>query len=42
MFEHFDGYGIKPEKELQWINIKKRLMLKQAIPNLSNFLDDER
>ena len=42
MFEHFDSYGIKPDKELQWINMKKRLMLKQAIPDLSNFLDDER
>ena len=32
MFEHVDGYGIKKEKELQWTNMKKRLMLKQAIP----------
>ena len=42
MFEHVDTYGIKPHQELQWINMKKRLMLKQAIPYLSNFLDDER
>ena len=41
MFEHFDSYGIKPDKELQWINTKKRLMLKQSIPYLSNLLDDE-
>ena len=42
MFEHFDSYGTKPDKELQWINMKKRLMLKEATPYLSNFLDDER
>ena len=42
MFEHFDSYGIKPDRELQWIDMKKRLMLKQATPFLSNFLDDER
>ena len=40
MFEHVDSYGIKPDKELQWTNMK--MMLKQAIPYLSNFLDDER
>ena len=27
---------------MEWTNMKKRLMLKQAIPCLSNFLDDER
>ena len=42
MFEHFDSYGIKPDKELQWISMKKILMLKQATPYLGNFLDDER
>ena len=42
MFEHFDIHGIKPDKELQWISMKKRLMLKQATPYLSNFLDGER
>ena len=42
MFEHVDTYGIKPGKELQWINMKKRLMLKRPISCLSNFLDDER
>jgi hypothetical protein len=42
MFEHFDSYGIKPDKELQWINMKKRRMLKQATPYLSHLLDDER
>ena len=42
MFEHLDSYGMKPDKELQRINMKKRLMLKQATPYLSNFLDDER
>jgi len=42
MFENFASCGIRPDKELQWINMKKRLMLKQAIPYLGNFLDDER
>ena len=42
MFKHVDSYGIKPDKELQWVNMKKRLMLKQATPYLSNFLHDER
>ena len=42
IFEHFDSYGIKPETELQWINMKKRRMLKQATPYLSPLLDDER
>ena len=40
--EHFDSYGVKPDKELQWISMNKGLMLKQAIPYSSNFLDDER
>ena len=42
MFEHFDSYGIKADNELQWINMKKRRMLKQATPYLSHLLDDER
>ena len=42
VFEHVDTYGIKPDKELQRFNMKKRLMLKHATPYLSNFLDDER
>ena len=41
MFEHFDSFGVKPDQELQWINMKQRLMLKQATPYLSIFLDDE-
>ena len=42
MFEHFDRCGVKPDNELQWINMKKRRMLKQATPYLSHLLDDER
>ena len=42
MFERFDSYGIKPDKELQWINIKKRRTFKHTLPYLGNFLDDER
>ena len=41
MFEHFDSYGIKPDNELQWVNMKKRRMLKQGTPYLSHFLDDD-
>ena len=32
MFEHLHSYGIKPDNELQWINMKKRRMLKRATP----------
>ena len=42
MFEHVDSYGIKPDKELQWISMKKRRMLNQATPYLNHRLDDER
>ena len=42
MCAHVDSHGIQPDKELQWTNLKKRLMLKQATPYLINFLDDER
>ena len=42
MFEHVDSHGIKPDNELQWINIQKRRMLKQATPHLSHILDDSR
>ena len=33
---------VSSQKELQWINMKKRRMLKQATPYLSHLLDDER
>ena len=42
MFEHFDSYGIKPDNELHWINMKKRQMLKEDAPYLSNLLDNEK
>ena len=42
MFEHFDSYVIKPDNELQCINMKKRRMLKQATPYLSHILHAER
>ena len=29
-FEHFDSYGIKPDKELAWINFKTRRYLKES------------
>ena len=42
MFEHFDSYGVKPDNELHWINMKQRRMLKEATPYLSNLLKNEK
>ena len=40
-FEHFDSYGLKPDKELAWINMKKRRLLQENEPYLSNLLKHE-
>ena len=37
-YEHFDSYGLKPDQELVWINMKKR---KLNQPYLSNLLQHE-
>ena len=40
-YEHFDSYGVAPDTELQWINIKMRRALDQVTPYLSNLLKKE-
>ena len=38
LFEHFDSYGIKPDKELAWINLKTRNSLGEKAPYLTDLL----
>ena len=38
LFEVFDSYGIKPDKELAWINLKTRNSLGEKAPYLTNLL----
>ena len=40
-YEHFDSYGLKPDKELEWINMKKRKSLHENEAYLSNLLKPE-
>ena len=40
-FEHFDSYGLKPDKELEWVNVKMRMKLLEKEPYLSNLLKQE-
>jgi len=40
-FEHFDSYGIKPDKELAWINFKTRRYLQENAPYLTQLLRGE-
>ena len=40
-FEHFESYGIKPDKELAWINFKTRRYLKESAPYLTQLLRNE-
>ena len=37
-FEHFDSYGVAPDKELQWIDPRMRQKLNETTPYLSNLL----
>ena len=41
IYEHFDSYGNKPDKSLEWVNMKMRRMLKQATPYLTNLLNNK-
>ncbi|MFM7983237.1 MAG: hypothetical protein ACKPKO_28345, partial [Candidatus Fonsibacter sp.] len=36
MYEHFDSYGNKPDKTLEWVNMKKRRRFNEATPYLTN------
>ncbi|MFM7984704.1 MAG: hypothetical protein ACKPKO_35815, partial [Candidatus Fonsibacter sp.] len=38
IYEHFDSYGNKPDKSLEWVNMKMRRRLMQATPYLTNLL----
>ena len=42
VFEFFDPYGLMPDKELAWVNLKTRRTLNEATPYLSNMLKQER
>ena len=37
-YEHFDNYGLKPDKELEWVNMKQRKSLHGNEAYLSNLL----
>ena len=36
IYEHFDSYGNKPDKSLEWVNMKMRRRLKQVTPYLTD------
>ena len=38
IYEHFDSYGNKPDKPLEWVNLKMRRMLNQSTPYFTNLL----
>ena len=38
IYEHFDSYRNKPDKSLEWVNLKMRRRLNEATPYLINFL----
>ncbi len=42
LYEFFDPYGLMPDKELAWVNLKTRRTLNEATPYLSNMLKQER
>ena len=41
MYEHFDSYDNRPDKSLEWVNMKMRRRLNQATPYLTNLLRDK-
>ena len=40
-YEHFDSYGVPPDSELHWVNLKMRQRLNEMTPYLSNLLKKE-
>ena len=40
-FEHFDSYGLKPDRELGWISMKRRRLLHEDRAFLSRLLEHE-
>ncbi len=41
IYEHFDSYGNRPDKSLEWVNMKMRRRLNMATPYLTNLLRDK-
>jgi hypothetical protein len=41
LFTFFDPYGIAPDTELNWLNMKQRYKLHEDVPHLSNLLSSE-
>ena len=40
-YEHFDSYGNRPDKSLEWVIMKMRRRLNMASPYLTNLLKDK-
>ena len=38
VYEHFDSYGNKPDKDLEWVNLNMRRRLNEATPYLTDLL----
>ena len=41
IYEHFDSYGNRPDKSLEWVNMKMRRRLNEATPYLTNLPKDK-
>ena len=41
IYDHFDPYGAKPDKSLEWVNLKMRQRLNKATPYLTNLLNNK-
>ena len=41
IYEHFDSYGNRPAKSLEWVNMKTRRRLNESTPYLTNLLKDK-
>ena len=41
VYEHFDSYGNRPGKSLEWVNLKMRRRLNMASPYLTDILKDK-
>ena len=39
--DHFDSYGNRPDKSLEWVNVQMRRRLNEATPYLTNLLRDK-
>ncbi|MFM7989971.1 MAG: hypothetical protein ACKPKO_62720, partial [Candidatus Fonsibacter sp.] len=38
IYEHFDSYGAKPDKSLEWVNLSIKRKMNEATPYLTNIL----